>query len=79
MVIYCGYPFKQLIGGFSFGWFLIVILKWISFCVRRAKEFKVLKCLVNIFVQFVSVCVVITSLDNWRSYVKLWIFAAASH
>ena len=29
------------------------ILQCFSFCVRRVKEFKVLKCLVNIFVQFV--------------------------
>ena len=31
---------KRLFGGFSFGWFLIVILKCISFCDRRAKVFK---------------------------------------
>ena len=35
--------FKLLIGGFSFGWFLIVTLKCFSFCDRRAKEFKVSK------------------------------------
>ena len=44
---------KRSVGGLSFGWFLIYILKCFSFCVRRAKEYKVLKCLVNIFVQFV--------------------------
>ena len=43
---------KQLIGGFSFGWFLIVILTCITFCDRRAKKFEVLKCSVNIFVLF---------------------------
>ena len=40
---------KRLIGGFSFGWFLIVILKCISFCDRRAKEFKVSENFANIF------------------------------
>ena len=43
---------KQLIGGFSLGWFLIVILKRIAFCDRRVKEFEVLNCSVNIFVLF---------------------------
>ena len=43
---------KWLIGGFSFSWFLIVILQCISFCDRRTKEFKVLKYFVNIFVLF---------------------------
>ena len=43
---------KRLIGGFSFGWTLIDILKCISFCDRRAKNFKVLKCLVIIYVLF---------------------------
>ena len=32
---------KRLIGGFNFDWFLIAILKCISFCNQRAKEFKV--------------------------------------
>ena len=41
--IISGTRIKRLIGGFSFGWFLIVILKCFSFCDRRAKEFKVLK------------------------------------
>ena len=41
---------RRLFGGFSFGCFLIVIFKSFSFCDRRAKEFKVLKCLVNIHV-----------------------------
>ena len=50
---------KRLISGLSFGWFLVVILKWFSFCVRRAKEVKVLKCLVNIFALFlIKKCVV---------------------
>ena len=43
VVIYCKYSFKGLNGEFSFGWWLIVILKWFSFCDRRAKELKVLK------------------------------------
>ena len=42
---------KQLIGGFSSGWFLIVVIKCFSFCDRRAKEFKVSRPL-NIFVLF---------------------------
>ena len=52
VVIYCGF-YLRLFGGFSFGCFLIYVLKCFSFCVRRAKEFKVFKCLVNILVQFV--------------------------
>ena len=44
---------RQLFGRFSLGCFLIVTLKCFRFCVRRAKEFKVLTCLVDIFVQFV--------------------------
>ena len=50
---------KRSIGGFSFGWFLIVILKCISFCDRRAKEFKVWSIFVSIFVLFlIEKCVV---------------------
>ena len=50
---------KRLIGGFSFGWFLTVMLKCISFCDRRAKEFKVSKYFVNIFVLFlIEKCVI---------------------
>ena len=51
---------KRLMGGFSFGWFPIVIhLKCNSFCDQRAKEFEVLKCSVNIFVLFlIEKCVV---------------------
>ena len=49
----------RLISGFSFGCFLIVILKWFSFCVRRAKELKVLKCLGNKFaLLLIEKCVV---------------------
>ena len=61
---YCGYLFKQSIGVFSFGWFLISILKWFSFCDRRAKEFKVLKYLfVNVIVLLlIEKCVVQTIL-----------------
>ena len=43
---------NRLIGGFSFGCFLIVTFKCINFCDRRKKKFKVLKCFVNIFVRF---------------------------
>ena len=53
---------KPLIGRFSFGWFLIVILKCISLRNRRAKEFKVLKCFENIFVLFVLEKCVIQSI-----------------
>ena len=50
---------KRLIGGFSFDWFLIAILKCISFCDQRAKEFKVSKYFVNIFILFlIEKCVV---------------------
>ena len=43
---------NRLFGGFSFGWFLIAILKCFGFYDRRTKEFKVLKCFVKIFVLF---------------------------
>ena len=42
VVIYCGF-YQRLIGGFNFGCFLIVVLKWFIFCDRRAKELEVLK------------------------------------
>ena len=51
VVIYCGFYYR-LIGGVSFGCFVIVILKCFIFWDRRAKEFGVLKCSVNIFVLF---------------------------
>ena len=53
VVIYCGF-YKRLISGVSFGCFVIVILKCVVFCDRRAKEFGVLKCSVNIFVLFLT-------------------------
>ena len=34
---------KRLISRFSFGWFLIVTLKWFSFYVRRAKKIQSFK------------------------------------
>ena len=50
---------RQLFGGFSFGCFLVVILKCFSFCDRQAKEFKVSKHFMNIFVLFlIEKCVV---------------------
>ena len=48
--------------------FLIYVLKFLSFCNQRAKEFKVLKCSVNIFVQFViEKCVVSKYLSRSQS------------
>ena len=50
---------RQLFGGFSFGCFLVVMLKCFHFCDRRAKEFKVLKHFMNTFVLFlIEKCVV---------------------
>ena len=52
MVIYCDKNLSGQLVDFSFGWFLIVILKYISYRDRRAKELDVLKCWVNILVLF---------------------------
>ena len=43
---------QRLFGGFSFGCFLFVILKCFIFSDRRAKEFKVSRHFMNIFVLF---------------------------
>ena len=64
MVVYGGLSARQELNGqlldlVFFGWVLIDILKCISFYDRRAKEFKVLKYFVNIFVLFlIEKCVV---------------------
>ena len=44
---------RRLIGGVSFGYFLIVDLKCFIFCDRRAKEFKVSKHFMNTVVLYV--------------------------
>ena len=67
-VVYCGLLTRQELSGqlvdlIFFGWVLIDILKCISFCDRRAKQFKVLNCFVNIFVLFlIEKCVAQSSL-----------------
>ena len=50
---------KRFFGGFSFGCFLIAILKCFSLYDCQAKEFKVSKHFINIFVLFlIEKCVV---------------------
>ena len=53
VVIDCGF-YKRLIGKVSSGCFVNAILKCFVLCGRRAKEFGVLKSLVNIFVPFLT-------------------------